>query len=198
MLAIARIHKWVAYSLSSWLSLFRIHLFHFIFRLLRGCLRFPFYTFLEVIYTFPLYIPRGKYSLHFLSTFLAVNILFICSLPLARGNIILYIIPTIIHETSSYISSLHSSGKYCLHFLSTFLAVNILFYRRVESIHSDHILITLIYLLTNSYHLFIFIILRGYLYISFYTHSSGISSYARYRSHSEISSIFTIQLDITF
>jgi hypothetical protein len=51
-LPLARIHKWVAYSLSSWLSLFRIHLsfFHFIFRLLRGCLTFPFYTF-EISYS---------------------------------------------------------------------------------------------------------------------------------------------------
>ena len=82
---LARIQKWVAYSLSSRISLFRIHLsfYHFIFTILRGCLRFHFS-----------HIYRGN---------IIFNILFIYHLYIHRGKYHNYY--------SLYISSIHSSGK---------------------------------------------------------------------------------------
>jgi hypothetical protein len=64
-------------------------------------------------------------------------------------------------------------GNILFNILYTFIPINIVFYKRAVTIHSEHILITLIYLFSLSFYHFIFIILRGYLYISIFTHSSG-------------------------
>ena len=93
MLAIARIQKWVAYSLTSILSLLE---FIFLFIIL-------FSSFLEAVSDFIFY------------TFIGVNIVFISSLH-SSGEHRLHILPTFIRETSSsyprYIHPGETSSSY--------------------------------------------------------------------------------------
>ena len=162
--------------------------FHFIFISLRGCLRFPFYTFIW----------RQTLS-SISSTFIGRTLSFIDEHSEHSEHILITLIYVLTNSISHFSFFIHSqrlslhylfthscwgTSSLCyIHLLATFLGETSDSYARYIS--SIHLLATFLGETSDSYHIFISSVIILY-------------SYARYRSHPQISNIFTIQQVITF